>query len=172
MNYLQQLMSFVETVPKNPEHISQLKFYKKCSDLESYQTTMLKAVDNNKLQPMMGPHKDYFLIKLHNLEEIRPSQILRLLKRYKAADCSICIYVSMLRLLKRYKAADCTICIYVSAPWDALFLSRHNFVTWEDWYLVLFLKHISMVFSKRFPFIQPGYEQYKKNNVLLEQKDL
>ena len=41
---------------------------------------------------MMCPPKYYFLIKLHNLEEIRPSQILRLLKRYKAADCSICIY--------------------------------------------------------------------------------
>ena len=103
---------------------------------------------------MMCPPKYYFLIKLHNLEEIRPSQILRLLKRYKAADCSICIYD-------------------VSASWDALFLSRHNFVTWEDWYLVLFLKHISMVFSKRFVFIQPDYEQYKKNNVnLVQQKDL
>ena len=33
---------------------------------------------------MMCPPKYYFLIKLHNLEEIRPSQILRLLKRYKA----------------------------------------------------------------------------------------
>ena len=123
---------------------------------------------------MMCPPKYYFLIKLHNLEEIRPRQILRLLKRYKAVDCSICIYVSVLRLLKHYKAADCSICIYdVSASWDALFLSRHNFVTWEDWYLVLFLKHISMVFSKRFAFIQPGYEQYKKNNVnLVQQKDL
>jgi len=67
---------------------------------------------------MMCPPKYYFLIKLHNLEEIRPSQILRLLKRYKAADCSICIYVSVLRLLKRYKAADRSICIYdVSASW-------------------------------------------------------
>ena len=42
---------------------------------------------------MMCPPKYYFLIKLHNLEEIRLSQILRLLKRYKAADGSICQHV-------------------------------------------------------------------------------
>lgn len=138
MNYLQQLMSFVETVPKNPEHISQLKFNKKRLDLESYQTLMLKAVANIKLQPMLYPTKYYFLIKLHNLERNQTKSILMLLKCQKAADCSICIYVSV--------------------PQDVPFLSRHNFVTCEGWCLVLFLKHISMVFFKKIPFIQPGYQ--------------